>query len=101
RAKEQNMTAPRSVALPGWIAFASDQILHRLPRPNERKSFATHQRLGGQRPRVIVRRHHETVSAGAHQRDEIALFHFRQLAVLREKIAALTNGAHDINARPR
>ena len=50
------------------------------------------------RPRVVVRRHREAVGAGAHHRQQLAALDRRQLAVLREEVAALADRPDDVDA---
>ena len=61
------------------------------------KRFTLHQRLRRERAGIVIRSHHEAVGAGAHEREKIALLHFRQLPVLRKKIAALADRTDDIH----
>ena len=64
---------------------------------NQGKLVPLHKRLRRQWTRIVIRRHDETVRAGAHERDQIALLHFRQRPILRKKIAAFANGTDDID----
>src|SRR2546430_15796056 len=83
------------------LAFIPNEIFDRLALPNERKTVALHENFGRQRPRIVIRRHGEPIGAGAHQGEEVALVHRRQLAILREKITALADRTNDIDGRAR
>src|SRR5438067_371788 len=83
------------------LAFIPNEILGRLALPNERKTVALHQHFGRQRPRIVIRRHGEPIGAGAHQGQEFALVHRRQLAILSEKIAALADRTDNIDRLAR
>src|SRR5205807_9144892 len=81
----------------GISVFFANKVIHSLPAADQGEAVAIHQDLGRQRTRVVVRRHRESVGAGAHQRNEIALVHRGQLAILREEIAALAYGTDHIH----
>ena len=62
-----------------------------------RASVAVDQDLGGHRAGVVVGGHGESVGAGAHQGDDIALLEVGDLAVLAEEVAGLADRADDIH----
>src|SRR5687768_6109684 len=65
--------------------FVANQVLDRLAPANEGKAAALHHDFGGERARIIIGDHGESIGAGAHQRSEITLFQFGHLAILGEK----------------
>src|ERR1700757_3733944 len=83
--------------LPICIHFAAQQIFPRLPLPDQRKLIAADERFCREQTRIVVRRHHESVRARAHDREQIAFMRFRHLAVERKKIAGLTHRPNNVD----
>src|SRR5208283_3544523 len=52
--------------------FARPNFFHRLAFARDGGAFAAHQNLGGQWTRVVIGRHHKSVSARAQKREVIA-----------------------------
>ena len=78
-------------------SLAADEVVSRLPFADETEPVAAHQHLRRERARVVVRSHHETVGAGAHERREFAFVELRQLAILREEVAAFADRPDDVD----
>src|SRR5437868_7186957 len=76
--------------------FPRPDRLHRLARAHDRGWLSVHQNFRRQRTRVVVRRHHETVTAGTQQREVIALAEFRQRTVLGKVIPGLADRTDDV-----
>src|SRR5207247_2130029 len=77
--------------LPFWINFVPDQFLHGLSIPDQRSLVAAHEHFGGKRPRIVIRCHDKSVGPSTHDREQIALPHFRHFAVQREKVPRFTH----------
>ena len=77
--------------LKAWIAFASNEVNSGLPLANESEFIAADEHLSRQWARIVIGCHYKSISARAHDRRQIALFHLGQLALLREEIAALAH----------
>ena len=60
-----------------------------LPLPDQRELIAANQRFCRQRTRIVIRRHHKSVRARAHDCEQIAFVQFGHFPVERKKIAGL------------
>src|SRR5437667_3012507 len=69
--------------------FITKQVLPSLASPNQRDLVAVNQCFRWQGTRIVIGRHHKSVSTRAHDRQQILFMHFRHLATQREKIARL------------
>src|SRR5437763_14530245 len=85
------------IALSLRLDLTVDEVLPDLPFSNERKLVAMHKRFSWQRPRIVIRGHHKSVSTRAHDREEITFPHFRHFAIQRKKITALANRSDDVD----
>src|SRR5205809_921790 len=85
------------VAEPLGVNFAAHQLFYRLAFADQGKLVPAHEDFGGERTRIVVRGHDKTVSARAHDREQIALANFRHLAVKRKEVAAFTHRADDVD----
>src|SRR5262249_44763159 len=72
------------------------QVFVRLPAAHNRVAGPVHQRLGGPRPRVVVRRHREAVGPGTHQSEQVTFRYRWQRAVLGEEIAGFADRPHHV-----
>src|SRR5947207_1607263 len=90
-AGNENLQLSRSLRL------VPNQILPGLPFSDQCELTAPHQRFRGQRARIIIRRHHESVRACTHDREQITFVNFGHLAVERKKIARFTNRPHNVD----
>ena len=76
--------------------FAADQIFETVALADDVNVGAVDENLGRARTAVVVRRHDEAVSAGAHHGEQVALRGFSHLTLAREEIAALADWADDV-----
>src|SRR5262245_57065021 len=58
--------------LPIWIDFSPREVAPSLPPPDQCELIAANQCFCRERTRIIVRGHHKSVRAGAHDREQIA-----------------------------
>src|SRR6266446_511533 len=82
---------------PSRIDLVADEVVYRLAFANERKFIRAHQRLCGQRARIVIGGHDKSIRPCAHDREQISgaqLWHF---PVLRKKIAAFTYWSNDVD----
>src|SRR5690348_12947651 len=79
------------------VGLLADQVFPSLPSPDERESVALRQYFRGERPGIVVRRHHHAVSARTHDCQEIVLLQLRHPAVDREKIAGFAHWPDDVD----
>ena len=86
--------------------FPADQVLERLPPADEVCAAFVNEHLGGKRPRVVVRAHHEAVSPGTLDHQKLAHFRLGQRAGtdeaafrLREDVARFASGPPTITSR--
>src|SRR6266566_2564516 len=79
------------------IDLPAHQILPRLPFSNQREWISPHQALRRQRTRIVIRSHHKSVGARAHDGEQIALPHFWHFAIKRKKISALANRSDNVD----
>src|SRR5438876_11171176 len=91
-----SQTAGRS-CLPLWFDFPTHQILPGLAFSNQRESVAVNERFCRQRTRIVIRRHHKSVSARAHDRQQMMFMHFRHLAIERKEIARFAYRPNDVD----
>src|SRR6266481_2934548 len=63
----------------------------------QRELVAANQRLGRQRPRIVVGSHHKPVRAGAHNREQIALMQLRHFPIQRKEITRLAYGPDNVD----
>src|SRR4029077_19259246 len=78
---------PGGPCLPVSIHFSAHEIIPRLPLPNQREVIAANECFCWQGARIIVRRHHKSVSASTHDREQVAFMHFTDFPVERKEIA--------------
>ena len=83
--------------LPSWIHFSSHEVIPCLPLPDQRELIAANERFCRQRARIVVRCHHKSVRARAHDREQIAFVQFGHFAVERKKIAGLTHRPDNVD----
>ena len=76
--------------------FAAHQILPVLAFSYQRDLVAVNQCFRRQRTRIVIRRHHKSVSTCAHDREQIAFMQFRDLPFEREKIALFAYRPDDV-----
>src|ERR1700704_5307603 len=92
------MRAPESATpSPSRIDLVADEVVYRLAFANEGKFIPAHQRLCGQRARIVIGGHDKPIGPCAHDREQISgaqLWHF---PVLRKKIAALAHRSDNIH----
>src|SRR5690348_16459948 len=81
--------SPSSARLQLDQLFAADEILESVALANQVRVAPIHQDLGTARPAVVVRRHHESVCARAHYREQVSGLRLGHLALARKKVAAL------------
>src|SRR6266404_2177481 len=79
------------------LQFFVHQILPSLASPNQRDLVMVNQCFRGQRTRIVIGRHHKSVSTRAHNRQKIAFVHFWHLAIEREKIARFAHRSYDVD----
>src|SRR6476619_5856649 len=84
-------------SLPVCIHFSPHKIFPRLPLPNLRELIAANERFRRKRTRIVVRRHHKSVRARAHDCEQIAFAQFGHLSVERKKIARLTHRSDNVD----
>ena len=84
-------------SLPVCIDFPAHKIFPRLPLPNQRELIAANERFCRERTRIVVRRHHKSVRAGAHDCEQIAFVQFGHLPVERKEIARLTHRSDNVD----
>jgi hypothetical protein len=77
--------------------LARDQVIPSLALAHNRSLPALDQNLRRQPPRIVIRRHDESVGTGAEQCDAVTRADRRQLAILREKITALANRSDHVD----
>src|SRR5437870_8811354 len=77
--------------------FITKQVLPSLASPNQRDLVAVNQCFRGQRTRIVIGRHHKSVSTRAHNRQQIIFMQFWHLAIEREKIARFAHRPHDVD----
>src|SRR6516225_6009408 len=75
----------------------TDEIIPGLPSTNQRELVAANQRLGRQRPRIVVGSHHKPVCARAHDREQIALMQLRHFPIQRKEITRLAYGPDNVD----
>jgi hypothetical protein len=64
---------------------------------NQRELIAANERFCRERTGIVVRRHHKSVRAGAHDCEQIAFLHFRHFPIERKEIARLTHRPNDVD----
>src|SRR5436309_7146547 len=79
------------------LDLMTDEIIPGLPSTNQRELVAANQRLGRQRPRIVIGSHHKPVRARAHNREQIALVQFRHFPIQRKEITRLAYGPDDVD----
>src|SRR6266513_5097456 len=84
-------------SLPVCIDLAAHEIFPCLPLVNQRELVAANQRLGRQRPRIVVGSHHKPVRARAHNREQIALVQFRHFPIQRKEITRLAHRPDNVD----
>src|SRR5947208_8789163 len=90
-------SGPGGPYLQACIHFAAHQVFPRLPRPDQRELIAANERFCRERTRIVVRCHHKSVRAGAHDCEQIAFMHFRHFPAERKKIPRLTHRSDNID----
>ena len=71
---------------------------HVCALPDQREFIAADQRFCRSRTRIVVRRHHKSVRANAHDREQIAFVQFGHFSVERKEIARLTYRPDNIDS---
>src|SRR5258708_37406999 len=91
-------TASRTAgSLPVCVDLAAHEIFPCLPFANQRELAAANQRLGRQRPRIVVGSHHKPVRARAHDREQIALMQLRHFPIQRKEITGLAYRPNNVD----
>src|SRR5262249_23384566 len=80
-----------------WIHFATHKVSPRLPLSDQHELIARNQRFCRERARIVVRPHHKSVRARAHDCEQIAFLHFRHFPAKRKKIARLTHRPDNVD----
>src|SRR5436309_3988203 len=88
---------PGGPSLPVCIHFAAYEVIPCLALSGERELIAANERFCRQRARIVVRRHHTSVRAGAHDCEQIAFMRFRHFPAERKKISRLTHRSDNID----
>src|SRR5439155_4465604 len=57
---------------PSRIDLVTDEVVYRLAFANERKFIPAHQRLCGQRARIVIGGHDKSIGPCAHDREQIS-----------------------------
>src|SRR5207302_4224751 len=73
------------------------QVLPGLAFSDQRELVAAKQCFRWQRTRIVIGRHHKSVSTRAHNRQQILFMYFRHLAIQREKIARFAHRPYDVD----
>src|SRR2546430_966637 len=84
-------------SLPFRLDFFPHQVFPFLPFSNQREFVAAHQRLCRQRTRIVVGRHHKSVSARAHDRQQIALVKLWHFPIQRKEITRFTYRPNNVD----
>src|SRR5438552_1837163 len=84
-------------SLPVCIDLIAHQVFPRLPLSDERELIAANERFCRERTRIVVRCHHKSVRARAHDCEQIAFMHFRHFPAERKKIPRLTHRSDNID----
>src|SRR5438093_9648394 len=77
--------------------FITKQVLPSLAAPNQRDLVAVNQCFRWQGTRIVIRRHHKSVSTRAHNRQQILFMQFWHLAIECEKIARFAHRPNDVD----
>src|SRR4029453_6243993 len=83
--------------LPMWIDFSAYEVFPCLASSNQRELITANERFGRERARIIVRRHHKSVRARAHDCGQTAFTQFGHFPVGRKKNSRLTHRANDVD----
>src|SRR6476646_11113035 len=82
---------------PAWLDLSTHEVLQTLTPPNQRDLVAANQCFCWQGTRIVIGRHHKSISARAHNREQVPFMHFRHLAIEREKIARFAYRSDDVD----
>src|SRR6266496_182870 len=77
--------------------FITKQVLPSLASPNQRDLVAVNECFRWQGTRIVIGRHHKSVSTRAHNRQQILFMQFWHLAIECEKIARFAHRPNDVD----
>ena len=79
------------------LNLTAHQILPGLPFSNQCKLVAAHQDLRRKRSRIVIRSHHKSVRARAHDRQQIALVQFGDFPIQCKVITGLAHRPNNVD----